>query len=294
MLLFALACSDPEPPPAPPPAPIEVTLGLAAKSPLHGLAWVAHDQGIFEAHALQVEVVPLEGSRAVARALEHDEISWGLCDGATIFRWDFEQGGDLVLVAGLVDRSFRRIVARPPLNEVEDLRGKRIGVGRELEAEHLATMIALDAAGLGPGEVEYVFGQQRSLAPVRSREVDAQVTLRAVEDLQVILDFDDTGASFTTLQLVTRDPRARTEEAERMVAALQEAEEAMRADPSAAVALLAPHLELTAEELAPRLDRQLPALDVRTDHTDGLQAIIDLLAREDVLYRGHSAEALLP
>ena len=296
MLLLALSCSSPEvlDGPVEPVERASVRLGLAADSTLHGIAWVAEDAGIFDAHGLDVDIEVLEGSRAVVRALDDDTLDWGLCDGATVLRWDFE-GGDLVLVASLSERSHRRVYAKKALS-VSRLRHKRIAVGQDGGAEHLSLMLALDQLGVPPDEVEFVHGLERTFQPVRSREVDAQITLAPAERLEangfhVVFELSDADVPYTTLQLATRDRNARAPEAERMVSAFRDAAALIEADPAKAASLLSAHLDI--DDVAGRLERQGP-FQVRTDHSEGLQALIDLLAREDVLYRGHRAEELLP
>lgn len=297
MLLLALACT-PEPAPEPPPERVALRLGLASRTPLHGIAWVAQETGAFDDQLLDVEIVVLQGSRSVARALDADEIDWGLLDGSTVLRWDFE-GGDLVLVAGLVERSFRRIVSRRDLEKPAGLRGLTLAVGKEHEAEHLAAMVALDALDVPIESIEWVHESPATFKEVRSRELDAQLTATPPErlqqlDLHVVVELSDAPVEFTTMQLATRDANARSPEAARLVAALSTASSHFEDRPATA-ALLAPHLELEPDDVEARLARLGPEpFHVRTDHTAGLQAILDLLAREDVLYENHLAEELLP
>ena len=129
--------------------------------------------GFYDAEGLDVTLVPSS----------YDELSQGVVSGSLpIIRRGpdadivlMERGEPIHIVAGLVDRPIGDIIARPTIEAIGDLRGKRLGVIDERVGSTLQLKTVLAKAGVEPGSYELrVYGgsPQRYQALVDG-EVDA-------------------------------------------------------------------------------------------------------------------------
>ena len=66
------------------------------------------------------------------------------------------QGGDPVMLASVQDYLDDRLVARPTIKSIEDLKGKRIGISRFGAASHMRVLNFLPRFGLGEKDVTFL------------------------------------------------------------------------------------------------------------------------------------------
>jgi len=112
--------------------------------------WVAQDQGLFEKYGLQVEALPLQTSAQVAPAMASGDVQVALTTGSGVIEFDLS-GGDHVIVAGYSNQMRYFLHARPGIERITDLRGKRIGITRRGGAIDVAAHIFLERNGMAYG-----------------------------------------------------------------------------------------------------------------------------------------------
>jgi NitT/TauT family transport system substrate-binding protein len=121
------------------------------------------------------------------------------------------QGADPVMIAGVQDTLEDRLVARPNIKSMEDLRGKRIGVFRFGSASHLRLIYVLPRYGLNERDVTLlqVGDTPERLIALSSGSIDATLisppdhleALRA--GMKILLNLRDLNVAFQGSGLVT-------------------------------------------------------------------------------------------
>ena len=86
--------------------------------------WITKEGKLFEKNGLDVEVLYLE-SALVQRALIAGNIDYGEMTGSLMAAPKL-QGADLVMVAGFLNQLIYRLIARPEIKTIADLKGKRV------------------------------------------------------------------------------------------------------------------------------------------------------------------------
>ena len=123
----------------------KIRVAYSAVAPTQGVLWVAEVGGLFSKNGLSAEIVY---TRAAIETLIAGEVEFGQMTGALMFSARL-QGADPVMLAGVQDILNDRLVVRPNINSVEDLKGKRIGVFRFGSASHMRLLNVLPRYGMG-------------------------------------------------------------------------------------------------------------------------------------------------
>src|SRR3954468_6660683 len=110
--------------PSPPPLR-QLNVPLVSSAATMVPFWVAAEHGLFRRYGLEPELVTMPPATA-AQALSAGSAPIAVAGGSVVSAW---VGGatDLVFVAGVSQRAPYRIIVRPEITRVEDLRGKSIG-----------------------------------------------------------------------------------------------------------------------------------------------------------------------
>lgn len=147
-----------------PPGRDTLKVGLAIASYVHAVAWIAKEREFFARENIDAEVIVAGGSAAAIRTLIAGQIDLALAGGDSVLRARWA-GADLVVVAGLVDRFYHRIVARPGLDR-SALRGTKLGLPFLGGPQDMAAKYTLRKLGLAYGkDVEIVsLGKDANLA----------------------------------------------------------------------------------------------------------------------------------
>src|SRR5512146_877333 len=104
----------------------KVRVACSAVSPTQGVLWVADVGGLFKKNDLNAEIIY---TRAAIETLVAGEVDFAQMTGALMSSARL-QGADPVMIAGVQDTLEDRLIARPAIKSVEELKGKRIGVFR--------------------------------------------------------------------------------------------------------------------------------------------------------------------
>ena len=127
----------------------KVRVAFSAVSPTQGVLWVADVGGLLTKNGISAEIVY---TRAAIETLVAGEVDFGQMTGSLMSSARL-QGADPVMIAGVQDILDDRLVARPNIKSMEDLRGKRIGVFRFGAASHLRLIYVLPRYGLSDRDV---------------------------------------------------------------------------------------------------------------------------------------------
>jgi NitT/TauT family transport system substrate-binding protein len=186
LALAAAGCtpaSTPAPAPAPAPAaaaaPASSTAASPSPAPLRPVRmaygfvstatlpmWIALDQGIYRKYGLDVDATYLQSSAQIAPAMAAGEVDVALTAGAGVVDIDLAGGDQVLILSQTQDLLAFFLHARPDVQGVEALRGKRVAITRLGSGVHLATQIVLQRAGIEAG---------RDTQLVQAGTVDAQL-----------------------------------------------------------------------------------------------------------------------
>jgi len=99
----------------------KLRIGYGAPSVAMAVLWITKEGRLFEKNGLDVEVLYLE-SALVQRALIAGNIVYGEMTGSLMAAPKL-QGADLVMVAGFLYQLIYRLVTRPDIKAIADLKG---------------------------------------------------------------------------------------------------------------------------------------------------------------------------
>lgn len=187
--------------------PDKVRVAYSALAPTQGVLWVADEAGLFARNSLNADLVY---TRAAIETLIAGEVQFGQMTGALMFSARL-QGADPVMLAGVQDVLNDRLVVRPGINSVEDLRGKRVGVFRFGSASHMRLLNVLPRYGMTERDVTFlqVGDSPERLVALHSKSIDA--TLLSPPDhflalrggIKVLLNLRDLNVPYQGTGLVT-------------------------------------------------------------------------------------------
>jgi NitT/TauT family transport system substrate-binding protein len=132
----------------------KVRIGYTSPTPNHGVLWVADFTGLFKKNGLDMEILYMPGNISLPSLLS-GEIQFAQMTGALMSPGRL-QGGDPVMLASVQDYLDDRLVARPNIKSIEELKGKRIGISRFGAASHMRVLNLLPRFGLGEKDVTFL------------------------------------------------------------------------------------------------------------------------------------------
>jgi NitT/TauT family transport system substrate-binding protein len=115
-----------------------IKIGYPSLSFRQSNVWVAREQGLFNQYGLEVEPILFRGGQVATQALVSGDppiVNIGTVVQATI------QGHNVVLVAAVETKYDLIIFTRPGITQLEQLKGKRLGITGFNSATHYASMI---------------------------------------------------------------------------------------------------------------------------------------------------------
>jgi NitT/TauT family transport system substrate-binding protein len=116
----------------------KLKIGYPSLSFRQSNVWVAREMGLFAKYGLEVEPILFRGGQVATQALVSGDppiVNIGTVVQATI------QGHNLVLVAAVETKYDLIIFTRPGINQLEQLKGKKIGITGFNSATHYASII---------------------------------------------------------------------------------------------------------------------------------------------------------
>jgi ABC-type nitrate/sulfonate/bicarbonate transport system substrate-binding protein len=173
--------------------------------------WIPHEAGIFKKHGLDTELLYVGGGGRAAQVVQSGEVPMGIFTGGAVVNANLA-GGDLVVVASGMNAITFFLIARPEIKQIEDLKGKKIGISRFGSATDFALGYSERQWPLKRGRdftVIQMGGMPEMMQALKSRALDA-ATLNAEftilarkEGLKELLDMSTLGLSFPTSSIVT-------------------------------------------------------------------------------------------
>lgn len=177
------------------------------------VAWVAQETGIYQKYGLNVQLVYISaGSRAMSALLAGETpilFSAGNPGVSAALG-----GAKVKTIMGLLNVFPYYLVAAKGINQVEQLKGKRIGISRFGSSGHAAAVYALRRFNLEPGRdvaLLQIGGGAERLAAMQSNAVQGtlltspQQLLAKKAGFNVLADLAQLGIPFLHSAVITRD-----------------------------------------------------------------------------------------
>ncbi|TAJ80732.1 ABC transporter substrate-binding protein [bacterium] len=173
--------------------------------------WIPYEAGIFRKHGLDIELLYVGGGGRAAQVVQSGEVPLGIFNGGAVINANLA-GGDLVIVASGMNAMPFFLMARPEIRQIEDLKGKKVGITRFASATDFALMYAEEKWPMKRGRdfaVIQMSGQPDMLAALKSRAVEAAVLnaeftiLARREGLRELADMSALGLNFPTSAIGT-------------------------------------------------------------------------------------------
>jgi len=190
--------------------------------------WVAKDSGAFERNGIQADVIFISSGPVVVQALIGGDLQGGSAATNAVIN-AILNGAPIVGVAATANRPYHRLFVQPDINQLEDLRGKTLGVTRFGSITDNLTRILLRKAGLeGAVNVRQLGGTMEVSAAFQNRQIAGAVTgeLRVAPPSQpkLLVKLIDLGIPYSMNTIaVSRDYlRRNPDTVERMIRAYAE------------------------------------------------------------------------
>ena len=190
----------------------QIRVGYGSLSTSYAAIWVAGEAGLLQKNGINAEVLYLE-SALVRTALIVGDIAMGGMSGTTMAAPRL-QGADPVIIASFANALQYRLVVRPDIRTVADLKGKRVGVAGFGLGAHRGAQIILAKLGLNPDTdvtMLQIGGDPTRLAALLNGTIDASVFnpplyQRAVEaGMKVLANIEEMNFPVQGSALVTTD-----------------------------------------------------------------------------------------
>jgi len=262
---------------------------VASQSP----SWIAKDAGIYDRYGLDVNLVYISSAQQNVAALLSGETDVAISGGTGIITPTL-QGADIVTFAGTKNQLAGRIMARPEIQSVADLKGKRVGVTRLGGNSHYIGIVALQRYGLSPDR-DVIFigagGTPEIVGALTAGSLDAGVIVSPGDyvaekrGFKSILDMTPMAIPYPATQgTARRAVLASKEEAIwRFTQALADAVDVYKNDRELALRIIGDYTRMDdreALEAGYEIERGIMASDLRPDLT-AIQAVIDEAAQDD-------------
>ena len=190
----------------------QIRVGYGSLSTNYAAIWVAGEARLFQKNGIDAEVLYLE-SALVRTALITGDIAMGGMSGTTMAAPRL-QGADPILIASFLNSLQYRLVARPEIKSVAQLKGKRVGVAGFGLGAHRGAQIMLAKLGLNP-DTDVIMLQIGSdptrMTALLSGTIDATVFNpplhnRAAEaGMRILANIEDMGFPVQASALVTTE-----------------------------------------------------------------------------------------
>jgi NitT/TauT family transport system substrate-binding protein len=193
------------------PAQESIVVGYDGHAGFQGPVWGAKDLGLFDKNGLSGELVLIPGSARGMAALLSGSTAF-MQGSATAPLSAYLRGGDVVVVAGALNKFPFSVVARKELRKPADLVGKKIGIVNFGGSNDLAVGLALKEWSIPRNVVTILAsgGAPERLAALMAGNLDATVlsppeTVAAARaGLNVLANLGDLSASFPQTLIMVR------------------------------------------------------------------------------------------
>jgi ABC-type nitrate/sulfonate/bicarbonate transport system substrate-binding protein len=234
--------------------PLPIRVGYTSLTASHTPLWIGKESDIFERHGIQSSPIYMAATIAF-RAMLAGETDFTVGAGLSPIQARLA-GADPLILLTYISRFPFSIMARPPIGQPGDLRGKRLGVSRFGAPSDFGARIALKRWGLVPvkdAAIIQLGGNPEAFAALKAGAVQAAVlgppfsTEAKREGMLELFDFNQSDVEFPAIVLnsTARYVSAHGEATRRLVRAFVEGIWAFKGDREASLRALQKYTRLS-------------------------------------------------
>lgn len=191
-------------------SPTNLKVGYLSIAAGHSVLWVTKEAGLFEKNGLSVETIYAPSS-ALTQAMLARSIPLGITGPVSPLEANLK-GADFVILGTLRKTpTLVYLVSHKKITSVQQLRGKKLGVGRFGSATDKVLLMTLKKVGIEPHEVTLLQLGNSALRMIALQQQGIDATILTVEDglaakrlgLNVLLDIRQLGIEYPTNEIIT-------------------------------------------------------------------------------------------
>jgi NitT/TauT family transport system substrate-binding protein len=133
----------------------KIRISGGGMTPLHAIIWVANQQGLFKKYGLEVEYLTMNSGTLGVQTLLSNEGQFLFSTGALAVTANV-QGADLAMITGGFNLFAFKVVGRPEIISIADLRGKKISISQFGSATDFAVQASLEKFNVDPKQVTVI------------------------------------------------------------------------------------------------------------------------------------------
>jgi ABC-type nitrate/sulfonate/bicarbonate transport system substrate-binding protein len=285
----------------------EKLVGLqSAPSIAMALPWFAEEARLYPKYDLDFQLVYIASSGIVTAAMSGGNGSVAIVGGEGPIRAYLSGNTDFVFIGSVKNVLTHSIMSKPDIKRTEDLKGKRIGVGRIGGNSHYFTMLALRQKGLDPLKDVNLLqtgGAPETFLALSSGAVDAasmttpQDTRAAFAGFNYVIDGREikppyVATGFVTLRsVIAKRPKVVSQ----FMRAMAESLKIMLTDRDLAFRIMAKKIGLTDRKVFDAAyTQELKVLEPKLDiKPTAIQATLDEISRTDARAKQVKPEQLI-
>ena len=124
-------------------------------TPLHAIIWVANQEGLFKKYGLEAEYLTMNSGTLGVQTLLSNESQFIFSTGSLAITANV-QGADLAMITGGFNLFAFKVVGRPDIKSIQDLRGKKVSISQFGSATDFAVQSSLEKFGVDPKQVTVI------------------------------------------------------------------------------------------------------------------------------------------
>jgi ABC-type nitrate/sulfonate/bicarbonate transport system substrate-binding protein len=235
----------------------KISLGYSTVGPAGTGLWMAKEIGAFEKYGIAADLIFISAGPVVVQALVGGDLQAGLAATNAVTA-AVMAGAPLVSVMSLVNRPYYRLWVQPEIANIDDLRGKTLGVSRFGSVTDNLTRILLRRYKLDSAvHVRQMGGTTEMAAAFQRRQIDGAVisALRVNAPMRMLVDLAELGIRYSNIVIATsRDYQRRNPDTvEAMVRAYLEGVAAASHDRERALRVIQKYTRLQDQKLIDEL-----------------------------------------
>ena len=189
-----------------------IRIGYSSISGAYIGIWVAHDAGLFQKEGLDDQVILIPSGSQLAQVVVAGEVEIGSLNGSSAMAAALK-GADMKIIGNSVNKMIFSIYARPEIKNVEQLKGKKIGISRYGSSTDISARYALRKFNIDPQKdvtILQMGAMSSIMAGLQNGAIDAGLvsppTQFAVDKMgfREIVDITDMDLAFPNPSLVAQ------------------------------------------------------------------------------------------
>lgn len=182
----------------------KIRVGGGGVTPMHSVIWVAQQEGLFKKYGLEVEYLALNSGTLGVQMLLSGESQFLFSTGALAVTANL-QGADIEMITGGFNLFAFKVIGRPEIKTIQDLRGKKISISQFGSATDFAVQAALEKFAVDPKQVTVLQlgGSTNRVAALANGSTDASLFTEPYASsvfknykMNLLLDMADAGMAY--------------------------------------------------------------------------------------------------